>query len=114
MSTAPTNGGFVRGMSHLYFCVVLAMAAQMLLLLLWSFLGPSNGLDRILDFVYGTTARYIGMLFFEEQMSLGNVPLGLALLFLTAILYSIVIGTVFYLGNKLFVKHSAGKTIAEE
>jgi len=114
MSTAPTNGGFVRGMSHWYFCVVLAMAAQMLLLLLWSFLGPSNGLDRILDFVYGTTARYIGMLFFEEQMSLGNVPLGLALLFLTAILYSIVIGTVFYLGNKLFVKHSAGKTIAEE
>ena len=114
MSTASPKSGFVKEMSRWYLCVVLAMAAQMLLLLLWSFLGPSNGLDRILDFVYGTTARYIGMLFFEEQMSLGNVPLGLALLFLTAILYSIVIGTVFYLGNKLFVKHSAGKTIAEE
>ena len=108
------NSGFVRGMSRWYFCVVLAMAAQMLLLLLWSFLGPSNGLDRILDSVYGTTARYIGTLFFEEQMSLGNVPLGLALLFLTAMLYSVVIGTVFCLGYKLFVRRSAGKTATEE
>ena len=114
MRPSTPKSGFIRDLSRWFFCVVIAMGAQMLLLLLWSFLGPSNGLDRILDFVYGTTARYIGMLFFEEQMSLGNVPLGLALLFLTAILYSIVIGTVFYLGNKLFVKHSAGKTIAEE
>ena len=100
-------------MSRWCFCVVSLMAAQMLPLTLWSFTGP-NGLDGILDSVYVSTAHWIGMLFFEEQMSLGNVPLGLALLFLTAILYSIVIGTVFYLGNKLFVKHSAGKTIAEE
>ena len=34
------------------------------------------------------------MLFFEEQMSLGNAPLGLSLLFLTAMLYSVVIGSV--------------------
>ena len=114
MSTASPNSGFVRGMSRWYFCVVSLMVAQVLLLLVWSFLSPSNGLDRILDSVYGTTARYIGTLFFAEQMSLGNVPLGLALLFLTAMLYSVVSGTVFCLGWKLFVKRSAGKTAAEE
>ena len=114
MNTASPKSSFVREMSRWYFCVVLAMAAQMLLLLLWSFLGPSNGLNRILDSVYGTTARYIGTLFFEEQMSLGNAPLGLALLFLTAMLYSVVIGTVFCLGYKLFVRRSSGKTAAEE
>ena len=114
MSTASTNSGFVRGMSRWYLCVVIAMAAQMLLLLLWSFLGPSNGLNRILEPVYVPAAHCIGMLFFEEQMSLGNIPLGLALLFLTAMLYSVVIGTVFCLGYKLFVRRSAGKTVTEK
>ena len=114
MSTASPNGGFVKEMSRWYFCVVILMAAQMLLLLLWSFLSPSNGLNRILEPVYVPTAHCIGTLFFEEQMSLGNIPLGLALLFLTAMLYSVVIGTVFCLGCKLFVRRSAGKTAAEE
>ena len=114
MSTASPNGGFVKEMSRWYFCVVSLMAVQVLLLLLWSFLGPSNGLNRILNSVYGTTAHCIGMLFFEEQMSLGNIPLGLALLFLTAMLYSVVIGTVFCLGYKLVVKRSARKTATEE
>ena len=101
------NSGFVGEMSRWYFCVVVAMAAQMLLLLLWSFLSPlnTNGLNRILEPVYVPTAHCIGMLFFEEQMSLGNIPLGLALLFLTAMLYSVVIGTVFYAGNKLCDKY---------
>ena len=114
MSTASPNGGFVRGMSRWYFCVVCLMAAQVLLLLWWSFLSPSNGLNRILEPVYVPTAHCIGMLFFEEQMSLGNAPLGLSLLFLTAMLYSVVIGTVFCLGYKLVVKRSAEKTAAEE
>jgi hypothetical protein len=47
-------------------------------------------------------------------MSLGNGPLGLGLLFLTVMLYSVVLGTVFYPGYKLFVKRSAGKTAAEK
>ena len=114
MSTASRKSGFVRGMSRWYFCVVLAMAVQVLLLLLWSFLGPGNGLDRIMDSVYADTAHFIGTLFFEERMSLGNAPLGLALLFLTVILYSVVIGTVFCLGYKLVVRRSAGKTAAEK
>ena len=114
MSTASPKGGFVSGMSHWYLCVAIAMAAQMLLLLVWSFLGPGNGLNRILESVYVPTAHCIGTLFFEEQMSLGNIPLGLGLLFLTVMLYSVVIGTVFCLGYKLFVRRSSGKTAAEE
>ena len=54
------------------------------------------------------------MLFFEEQMSLGNAPLGLGLLFLTVMLYSVVLGTVFCVGYMLFVKRSAEKTAAEK
>ncbi len=114
MSTASPKGGFVSGMSHWYLCVAIAMAAQMLLLLVWSFFGPGNGLDRIMDPVYADTAHFIGKLFFEAQMSLGNAPLGLGLLFLTVMLYSIVLGTIFYPGYKLFVKRSAGKTAAEK
>ena len=114
MTIIPPNSGFVKGMLHWYFCVVVAMAAQMRLLFLWSSLGPSNGLSRIMDPVYAVPAHGIGMLFFEEQMSLGNIPLGLALLFLMVMLYSVVIGTVFCLGYMLFVKRSAGKTAAEE
>ena len=109
MSTASPKSGFVKEMSRWYLCVVLAMAAQMLLLLLWSFLGPSNGLNRIMEPAYVSTAHGIGTLFFEEQMSLGNAPLGLALLFLTAMLYSAVIGTVFYAGNKLYDKYMPRK-----
>ena len=113
MSTASPKSGFVREMSRWYLCVVLAMAAQMLLLLLWSFLGPGS-LDGIMEPAYVSTAHGIGTLFFEEQMFPGNIPLGLSLLFLTAMLYSVVIGTVFCLGYKLFVRRSAGKTAAEE
>lgn len=101
-------------LSRWYLCVVIALAAQMLLLLVRSFLGPGNGLDWIMDPVYADTAHRIGTLFFEERMSLGNAPLGLGLLFLTVMLYSVVIGTVFYPGYKLFVKRSAGKTAAEK
>ena len=114
MSTASPKSCFVREMSCWCLCVVVAMAAQMRLLFLWSSLGPSNGLSKIMDPVYAVPAHGIGMLFFEEQMSLGNIPLGLALLFLTAMLYSVVIGTVFCLGYKLFVKRSTGKTATEE
>ena len=114
MRQSTPKSGFVREMSCWCLCVVIAMAAQIRLLLLWSSLGPSNVLNRIMEPVYAVPAHGIGMLFFEEQMSLGNIPLGLALLFLTAMLYSVVIGTVFCLGYKLVVRRSAGKTAAEK
>ena len=97
MRPSTPKSGFIRDLSRWFFCVVIAMGAQMLLLLLWSFLGPGNILNRIMDCVYGSTASRIGMLFSEEEMYLGNIGLGLSLVFLTVILYSVVIGTVFYL-----------------
>lgn len=114
MRPSSPNSGFIRKLSRWYFCVVIAMAVQMLLLLVWSFLGPGNGLDRIMDPVYADTAHCIGTLFFEERMSLGNATLGLGLLFLTVMLYSVMIGTVFCVGYMLFVKRSAGKTATEK
>ena len=88
-------------MSRFYLCVVLAMTAQMLLLLVWSFLGPESRLNGIMDSVYGSVARSIGTLFFEEQMSLGNIGLGLSLLFLTVMLYSAAAGAIIYLGYRV-------------
>ena len=114
MRQSTPKSGFFREMSCWCLCVVVAMAAQMRLLFLWSSLGPSNGLSKIMDPVYAVPAHGIGTLFFEEPMSLGNIPLGLAWLFLMVMLYSVVIGTVFCVGYKLFVKRAAGKTAAEE
>ena len=67
-----------------------------------------------MESLYVVPAHGGGMLFIEEQMSLGNAPLGLSFLFLTAMLYSVVIGTVFCLGYKLFVRRSSRKTATEE
>lgn len=100
-------------MSRWCFCVVSLMAAQMLPLTLWSFSGP-NGLDGILDSVYGPVVSGIGTLFFEEQMFLGNIGLGLSLLLLTAMLYSVVIGTVIYLLYRLCVRFAPKKTAADQ
>ena len=97
MSTASPNNNLLKKFSRWYLCVILAMGAQILLMFWGSILGPSNGLDRIMDSVYVATSHWIGTMFFEERMFLGNAPLGLALLFLAVMLYSVVIGTVFYL-----------------
>ena len=82
-------------------CVVFAMAVQMLLLLLWSFVGPGNALDRIMDRVYSSAVHGIATLFFEEQMFPGNIGLGLALLFLTVMFYSVAAGSIVYLGIRI-------------
>lgn len=108
MSTAPPKSGFAKELSRFYLCVLIALTAQLLPLALWSFSGP-NGLDGILNSVYGPVVSRIGTSFFEEQMFLGNIPLGLSLLFLTAMLYSVVIGTAFYVGNKLYSKYMPRK-----
>jgi hypothetical protein len=101
MESTSHQNGFVKEMSQWCFCVVLAMAVQMLLLLLWSFVGPGNDLDRIMDCVYGSAVHGIATLFFEEQMFPGNTGLGLALLFLTVMLYSAAAGSIVYLGIRI-------------
>ena len=104
MSRMSSNRSFVREVLYWYLCVMIVMLAQALLMLLWSFLGPSNMLARFLDSVYTPTASMIGSLLPEETQSRGNVPLGLSLLVWTIILYSLAAGSVVYLGYRLFMK----------
>ena len=113
MRPSTPKSGCVRDLLRWFFCVVIAMGAQILLLLLWSFLGPGNSLNRIMDCFYGSVASRIGMLFSEEQMFLGNIGLGLSLVFLTVMLYSVVIGTVFYLVCWLCARDMPQKTVAD-
>ena len=82
-------------------CGGFATAVQILLLLLWSFVGPGNALDRIMDRVYGSAVHGIATLFFEDQMFPGNIGLGLSLLFLTVLLYSVAAGSIVYLGIRI-------------
>jgi len=104
MSRMSSNRSFVREVLNWYLCVMIVMLAQALLMLLWSFLGPSDMLSRFLDSVYTPTASRIGSLLPEETQFPGNVPLGLSLLVWTIILYSLAAGSVVYLGYRLFIK----------
>ena len=99
-----SNRSFVHEVLHWYLCVMIVMLAQALLMLLWSFLGPSNMLGRFLDSVYTPTASRIGSLLPEETTFSGNIPLGMSLLLWTIILYSLVAGSVVYLVCRLFIK----------
>jgi len=61
-------------------------------------------LTWILKLFYAPFIILLGMAF-EDQMFLGNIPFGLALLFSSMMIVSVVIGTVFYAGNKLCDKY---------
>ena len=100
MKSPSPKSGFAKELSRFYLCVLIALTAQLLPLALWSFSGP-NGLDGVLDSVYGPVVSGIGTLFFEEQMFLGNIGLGLSLLFLTGMLDSAAGGAVIYLVCRL-------------
>ena len=104
MSRMSSNRSFVHEVLHWYLCVMIVMLAQALLMLLWSFLGPSNMLARFLDSVYTPTASRIGSLLPEETTFSGNIPLGMSLLLWTIMLYSLAAGSVVYLGCRLFIK----------
>ena len=105
-----TNRRVFRALSLWYLCVVLLLLVQLLIALAWSFSGPwGNGSERFLDLAYGSPAAWIGNVFFEEQMSLGNAPLGMGLLLLVAILYAFLGGTIIFLICKLSSALSRGK-----
>ena len=113
MNPPSPKNGFARELSRWYLCVLIAMTAQLLPMVLWTFSGP-NGLDGLLDSVYGPAVSRIGTLFFEDRMSLGNIPLGLSLLFLTVMLYSAAAGAVIYLFYRLCVRFAPKKTAADQ
>ena len=89
-------------MSLWYLCVVLLILLQLMIGLLWSFFGPlGNESERFLDLAYGAPASRIGNVFFENQMTLGNAPLGMGLMLLVVIIYAFLGGTAVYLISRL-------------
>ena len=78
-----------------YLCVVLLLLLQLTVALFWSNFGTrGGGFERFLDLFYLTPAYRLGKTFFAEQMSLGNIPLGLGLTLLVVIFYSFLGGTI--------------------
>ncbi len=99
-----------RALPLWFLCVVLLLLLQLLIALVWSFVGPlGNGSERILELVYASPASWLGNTFFEDRMTLGNAPLGMGMLFLLVIFYAFLGGTIFFLLCKLSSALSRGK-----
>ena len=93
-----------------YLCVVLLLLTQLTVAVFWSIFGPpGNTLERILNRTYISPVSWIGNTFFEEQMFLGNAPLGLGLLLLVIILYAFLGGTIVCLIYRISSALSNGK-----
>ncbi len=102
MDRLSTNRRLFRELPDWYLCVVLLLLFQLLTALFLSFAGPSGtGLERLIESAYVSPANRLGNTFFEEQMVLGNIPLGMGLLLLIVILYAFLGGTVIYLIGRL-------------
>ena len=102
---------FVRDFLQWLLCVVNVMCVQIVIIAVADFLSIDR-LTWILELFYVPPMFLLGM-FFEDQTFLGNIPLGLALLFLTVMVFSVVLGTVFYAGNKLYDKYMSRKNKQE-
>lgn len=104
------NRRVFRALARWYLCVVLLLLMQLTVAVFWSIFGPpENGLERFIDRTYISPVSWIGNTFFEEQMFLGNAPLGMGLLLLVIILYAFLGGTVVYLFCRLLFLLSSRK-----
>ena len=109
MDRLSTNRRLFRELPDWYLCVVLLLLFQLLTALFLSFAGPSEtGLERLIESAYVSPANRLGNTFFEEQMVLGNIPLGMGLLLLIVILYAFLGGTVIYLIGRLLSSALSG------
>ena len=91
-----------------FVCFVDVMCIQFVILAASDILS-TECLTWVVDLFYAPLIILLGM-FFEEQSFLGNIPFGLALLFLSMMIFSVVIATAFYLGNKLYGKYMHRKS----
>jgi hypothetical protein len=97
-SEKESQGRAFRGVVRWYLCVALLLLLQLVVGLFLSIFGPSeNGLERFIDLAYSSPASRIGNVFFENQITLGNAPLGMGLMLLVVILYAFLGGTAVYL-----------------
>ena len=107
MKLLSPDSAFAREISQWFVCIVDVMCIQIVVLAV-SDIFSTECLTWILELFYAPLIILLGM-FFEDQMFLGNIPFGLALLFLSMMIVSAVIGTVFYAGNKLYNKYMPRK-----
>lgn len=107
MKLLSPDSAFAREVAQWFVCIVDVMCIQIVVLAV-SDIFSIKCLTWILELFYAPLIILLGMVF-EDQMFLGNIPLGLALLFLSMMIVSAVIGTVFYAGNKLYDKYMQRK-----
>ena len=108
MKLQSPNRAFERDILRWFVCFVDVMCIQLVILAVSDILSTKS-LTCIVDLFYAPLIILLGM-FFEEQSFLGNIPFGLALLFLSMMIFSVVIATAFYLGNKLYGKYMHRKS----
>ena len=107
MKLLSPDSAFAREVAQCFVCIVDVMCIQIVVLAMSDFFS-TECLTWILELFYAPLIILLGM-FFEDQMFLGNIPFGLALLFSSMMIVSAVIGTVFYAGNKLYNKYMPRK-----
>ena len=107
MKLLSPDSAFAREVAQWFVCIVDVMCIQIVVLAMSDFFS-TKCLTWILELFYAPLIILLGM-FFEDQMFLGNIPFGLALLFSSMMIVSAVIGTVFYAGNKLYNKYMPRK-----
>jgi len=111
MKLPSPDRAFGKEISRWFACVVDVMCVQIVVLAVSDILS-TKCLTWVLDLFYAPLIILLGM-FFEEQMFLGNIPFGLALLILSVMIISVAIGTAFYLGGrfcgKCMPRKAAGK-----
>ena len=107
MKLLSPDSAFAREVAQWFVCIVDVMCIQIVVLAVSDIIS-TECLTWILELFYATFIILLGMAF-EDQMFLGNIPFGLALLYLSMMIVSVVIGTVFYAGNKLYDKYMPRK-----
>ena len=107
MKLPSSDRAFEKEISRWFVCFVDVMCIQFVILAASDILS-TECLTWVVDLFYAPLIILLGM-FFGDQMFLGNIPFGLALLFSSMMIVSVVIGTVFYAGNKLCDKYMPRK-----
>ena len=102
MKLPSSDRAFEKEISRWFVCFVDVMCIQFVILALSDILSMKC-LTWVVELFYAPLIILLG-LFFEEQTFLGNILFGLALLFLSMMIISVVIGTAFYLGNRFYGK----------
>ena len=111
MKLPSSNSVYGNEFFQWFVCIVDVMCIQILILAV-SDIVSTKCLSWILGLFYAPLIILLGMIF-EDQMFLGNIPFGLALLFMSMMIVSVVVGTAFYLGNKLYCKYMPRKNKQE-